>query len=112
MIGHDIEPVRQRYILGLQPYSSDQIFDNVTNFVAANPPRVALRIGVSPRDECHLEINLSKLRLPIFTTVFIPETPGELIVSVNSTGAHEELLRLLGGLRESEEEGFLDIGNF
>jgi hypothetical protein len=113
VIGHNIEPIRQGYLLHLHPYSSNQIFDNVTNFVAANPPRVVLpQIGVSPRDKCHLEINLSKLRLPILTTVFIPEASRELIVSVNTTRAHEELLRLLRGLWECEEEGLLDIGRF
>jgi len=112
MIGHDIESIRQRYLLHLHPYSSDQIFDNVTNFVTANPPWLALQTGISPRDECHLEINLRKFRLPILTTILIPEAPGKLIVSVNSTGAHEELLRLLRGLRECEEEGLLDIRRF
>jgi hypothetical protein len=96
----------------LHPYSSNQIFDNVSNFMAADPPRVALQIGVSPRDECHLEINLSKLWLPILTTIFIPKASGELIISVNSTGAHEELLRLLRGLWKGEEEGFMDIVRF
>ena len=77
--------------------------------MAANSPRVALHICLSPRHECHLEINLSELRLSILTTILVPEAPGELIVSVNSTGAHEELLRLLRGLREGEEEGFMDV---
>ena len=81
--------------------------------MTANAPRVTLpQIGISPRDKCHLEINLSKLRLPILSTVFIPEAPGELIVSVNSTRAHEELLWLLRGLWECEEEGLLDIRLF
>jgi hypothetical protein len=80
--------------------------------MAANPPWVALRICVSPRHKCHLEINLGELRLPILTTVLIPEAPGELIVSVDGTRAHEELLRLLRGLWECEEEGFMDVVRF
>ena len=80
--------------------------------MAANPPPVALHICVSPRHECHLEINLSKLRLPILTTILIPEAPGELIIFVNSSRAHEELLRLLRGLWEREEEGFMDVVRF
>lgn len=95
MIGHDIESVRQRCLLYLRPYRSHQILDHITDFVAANPPRVDLRVGVPPRDKCHLEINLSELGLPILTTIFVPKAPGELIISVDSTGAHEELLRLL-----------------
>jgi hypothetical protein len=112
MIGHDIKPIRQRYLLHLHPNSSNHIFDNVSNFMATNPPRVALRICDSPRHECHLEIDLSELRLPILTTIFIPEAPGELIVSVNGTGAHEELFRLLRGLRECEKEGYMDFVRF
>lgn len=112
MISHDIKPIRQRYLLHLHPNSSNQIFDNVSNFTAANPPRVALRICVSPRNECHLEIDLSELRLPILTTILIPEATGELIVSINGTRAHEELFRLLGGLRECEKEGFVDFVRF
>jgi len=112
VISHDIKPIRQRYLLHLHPYSSNQIFDNVSNFIAANPPWVALQIGAPPRDKCHLEINLSELRLPILTTIFISEATGELIISVNSTGAHEKLLRLLRGLRECEEEWFMDVVRF
>jgi hypothetical protein len=110
MISHDIEPIGQRYLLHLRPYRFDQFFDDITDFVAANPPRVAIRMGVSPRDKSHLQINLGKLRLPILTTVFVPEAPGELIISVNSTRAHEELLGLLRRLRKRKEEGFLDFG--
>jgi hypothetical protein len=109
VITHDIKPIRQRYLLHLDPNGSNQIFDNVSNFMAADPPRVALRICVSPRHERHLEVNLSELGLPILTTVLIPEASCKLIVSVNGTRAHEELLRLLRGLRECEEEGFMDV---
>jgi hypothetical protein len=111
MIGHDIKPIRQRYVLHFHPNGSDQIFDNVPNFMAANLPRV-VRISVSPRDECHLEINLSELGLPILTTILVPEAASELIVSVNGTRAHEELLGLLRGLRECEEEGFMFVVRF
>ena len=93
----------------MHPNGSNQIFDNVSNFMTANPPRVTLRISVSPRHECHLEIDLSELWLPILTTILIPEAPGELIVSVNGTRAHEELLRLLRGLWECEKERFMDF---
>ena len=111
MIGHDIKAIRQRYLFHLPPNGSNQIFDNVSNFMTANPPRV-VRICVSPRHECHFEINLSELRLPILTPILIPEAPSELIVSVNGTRAHEELLRLLRGLWEREEEGFVDVVRF
>jgi hypothetical protein len=104
LIGHDIKPIRQRYLLHLLPNGSNQIFDNVSNFMTTDLPRV-VRIIVSPRHECHLEINLSELGLPILATILIPEAPSELIVSVNGTRAHEELLGLLRGLWECEEEG-------
>lgn len=84
MIGHDIKPIRQRYLLHLLPNGSNQVFDNVSNFMAANLPRV-IGIFVSPRHECHLEINLSELWLSIPTTILIPEAPSELIVPVNGT---------------------------
>jgi hypothetical protein len=110
VIGHDIEPIRQRYFLHLRPYISDQKFNDITDFMPADPPGVNLRIGVPPRDKSHLEINLCELRLSIPTTVFIPEAPGKLIVPVNSTGAHEKLFRLLRWLRERKKVGLLDFG--
>lgn len=79
--------------------------------MAADAPRV-VRISVSPRDECHFEINLSKLGLPVLTTILVPEAASELIVSVNGTRAHEELLGLLRGLWECKEERFMFVVRF
>ncbi len=72
------------------------MFNNITDFVPANSPRIRVHIGVSPRDKGHLEIYLCEFRLSILTTIFVPEAARELIVAVNATGAHEELLGLLG----------------
>ena len=110
MISHDREPPRQGDVLHLGPYSSNQMFNNITDFVPANPPRIRVHIRVSPRDEGHLKIYLGKFRLSVLTAIFVPEATCKLIVAVNATRAHEELLGLLGRLRKSEKQGLLDFG--
>ena len=97
----------------MEPHSFNQMFNNITDFVPANPPRIRtirIRMRVSPGDESHLKIYLCEFRLPILSTIFIPEAACKLIIAIDATRAHEELLGLLGRLRKSEKEGLLDFG--
>jgi len=86
------------------------MLNNITDFVPANPPRIRVYIRLSPGDKGHLKVYLSKFRLPVLATIFVPEAARKLIVAVNATGAHEELFGLLGRLRKSKKEGLLDFG--
>ena len=50
-------------------------------------------------DEAHLEVELGELRLPIAAEILVPEAARDLVVAVQARD-HEELLELLGALRQ------------
>lgn len=108
MIGHHIEGVRKIEPFHIFPNLTDQGFDCVTNFAPTNPPKVGIggcrrRVGISPRNKSHFEIDLGKFRLSVLAAVFIAETFGYLKIFIDTAGADEKLLRLLRGLLQGVE---------
>ena len=53
-------------------------------------------------DECHLEVELTELELPVGSQVFVPPARRDLVVAVDPAD-HEELLVELRRLRQHEE---------
>jgi len=97
LIGHHPE-VWQIQPLDFLPYLPHSAFDNILDLSSADPPRVCPSSRVpagGPAHEGHLHVYLREFRLTIFPPVFISETSGELVVSVDSAGCHEKLFRLL-----------------
>ena len=62
---------------------------------------------VSSVDEAHLEVELGELRLAIAAQVLVAEAAGDLEVAVEA-GDHEELLELLGALRQGVDRARLE----
>lgn len=57
------------------------------------------------RHEAHLEVDLGELGLPVLAPVLVAEASRELEVAVRDARGDEQLLGLLGRLREGVEEG-------
>ena len=57
-----------------------------------------------PRDEGHLQINLSEFGLPVFPTVLVAKAPSQLVIPVDPARADQQLFGLLRRLRQSVEE--------
>jgi hypothetical protein len=58
-------------------------------------------------DEAHLEIQLRELRLAIASKVLVPEAAGDLEIAIDAAD-HEELLELLGALRQGVDRTRLE----
>jgi hypothetical protein len=82
-------------------------FGYVTHLQAANPPAILGLRGkrIPPRNKAHLYIYLRELGLPIFATIFITETFGNLVVFINTAGTDQKLLRLLRRLLKGVKLG-------
>jgi hypothetical protein len=57
---------------------------------------------VLPLDERHFQVELGELRLAVAALVFIPETAGDLEITLDP-GHHQQLLELLGRLGQGVE---------
>ena len=83
-------------VFDLFPNLSDHLLGYHLDLVTAYTPTSVFRPRTlssdrrgGPRDEGHLEINLSEFRLPVFTTVLVAETAGQLIIFVDTARADQ-----------------------
>ena len=104
--------------LHLGPHPPDDLLNDIADLSAAYTPAVRIARFTSrpravrtlpPTDPRHLEIHLRELGLAVLPAVLVAEALRELVVAFDRARRDQQLLGLLGRLREGVEQRSLRV---